>query len=87
MGFFLGSLPFGQWVGLCRGVDLRQQGSHNTGATNAGRVLGRKWGYLVFALDLLKGWIAVWFAIKGGETDEVSIAAGVCAVLWHVFSP
>jgi len=87
LGFCLGSLPFGHWVGLARGVDLRQQGSQNTGATNAGRILGRKWGYLVFVLDLFKGWIAVWLAIQWGSTDEVSIAAGVCAVLGHVFSP
>jgi glycerol-3-phosphate acyltransferase PlsY len=72
---------------LARGVDLRQQGSQNTGATNAGRMLGRKWGYFVFVLDLFKGWIAVWLAIQWGSTDEVSIAAGVCAVLGHVFSP
>jgi len=87
LGFCLGSLPFGHWVGLARGVDLRQQGSHNTGATNAGRVLGRKWGYLVFLLDLFKGWIAVWLAMKWGSTDEVGIATGVCAVVGHVFSP
>jgi glycerol-3-phosphate acyltransferase PlsY len=87
LGFCLGSLPFGHWVGLARGVDLRQQGSQNTGATNAGRILGRKWGYFVFVLDLFKGWIAVWLAIQWGSTDEVSIAAGVCAVLGHVFSP
>jgi glycerol-3-phosphate acyltransferase PlsY len=87
LGFCLGALPFGHWVGLSRGVDLRKQGSQNTGATNAGRILGRKWGYLVFILDMFKGWIAVWLAIKGGGTDEVSIAAGVCAVLGHVFSP
>lgn len=87
LGFFLGSLPFGHWVGLTRGVDLRKQGSQNTGATNAGRILGRKWGYLVFALDMFKGWIAVWLAVQGGSTDEVSIAAGVSAVLGHVFSP
>lgn len=87
LGFCLGSLPFGHWVGLARGVDLRQQGSQNTGATNAVRMLGRKWGYFVFVLDLFKGWIAVWLAIQWGSTDEVSIAAGVCAVLGHVFSP
>ena len=87
LGFCLGSLPFGHWVGLARGVDLRQQGSQNTGATNAGRILGRKWGYFVFVLDLFKGWIAVWLPIQWGSTDEVSIAAGVCAVLGHVFSP
>ncbi|MDA0324883.1 MAG: glycerol-3-phosphate acyltransferase, partial [Verrucomicrobia bacterium] len=48
LAFFLGSLPFGHWLALTRGVDLRKQGSGNTGATNVGRVLGKKWGYLVF---------------------------------------
>jgi len=86
--FFLGSLPFGQWLALARGVDLRKQGSGNTGATNVGRVLGKKWGILVFVLDLGKGWIAVALAKSVGNLPETwSIAVGVFAVLGHVFSP
>ena len=53
--YLVGSLPFGYWVGRLRGVNLFAAGSGNVGATNAGRVLGRKWGLLVFALDFLKG--------------------------------
>jgi acyl phosphate:glycerol-3-phosphate acyltransferase len=88
LAFFLGSLPFGHWLALTRGVDLRKQGSGNTGATNVGRVLGKKWGYLVFALDLGKGWLAVAMAQFAGElSDRWVLAAGVCAVLGHVFSP
>ena len=52
LAFFLGSLPFGHWLAMSRGIDLRQQGSKSTGATNVGRVLGKKWGVLVFLLDL-----------------------------------
>ena len=86
--FFLGSLPFGHWLALARGVDLRGQGSGNTGATNVGRVLGKKWGIFVFVLDLGKGWIAVALAKSVGNLPETwSLTVGVFAVLGHVFSP
>lgn len=88
IAFFLGSLPFGQWLALVRGVDLRSQGSGNTGATNVGRVLGKKWGIFVFVLDLGKGWIAVALAQRIGNLPETwSVTVGVFAVLGHVFSP
>ena len=86
--FFLGSLPFGHWLALVRGVDLRSHGSGNTGATNVGRVLGKKWGIFVFVLDLGKGWIAVDLAQRIGNLPETwSVTVGVFAVLGHVFSP
>ncbi len=86
--FFLGSLPFGHWLALARGVDLRGQGSGNTGATNVGRVLGKKWGIFVFVLDLGKGWISVALAKSVGNLPETwSVTVGVFAVLGHVFSP
>ena len=86
--FFLGSLPFGHWLALARGVDLREQGSGNTGATNVGRVLGKKWGIFVFVLDLGKGWIAVALAKSVGNLPETwSVTVGDFAVLGHVFSP
>ena len=53
--YLAGSVPFGLILGRLRGVDLREHGSKNIGATNAGRVLGRKWGALCFVLDVLKG--------------------------------
>jgi glycerol-3-phosphate acyltransferase PlsY len=53
--FLSGSIPFGLLIGRLRGVDIRQHGSKNIGATNVGRVLGRPWGFLCFGLDLLKG--------------------------------
>ena len=88
IAFFLGSLPFGQWLALVRGIDLRSQGSGNTGATNVGRVLGKKWGIFVFVLDLGKGWIAVALAKSVGNLPETwSVTVGVFAVLGHVFSP
>ena len=88
LAFFLGSLPFGYWLGRLRGLDVRQQGSKNTGATNVGRVLGKKWGFLVLALDIGKGWIAVTLATQVGHAgDPTAVATAVVAVLGHVFSP
>ena len=87
-GFFLGSLPFGFWLARAKGVDIRKKGSGNIGATNVGRILGREWGYLVFALDALKGWLAVWVAAEFLQTgDGGSVLTGMAAVAGHVFSP
>lgn len=53
--YLLGSIPFGLLVGRMQGLDIRRHGSGNVGATNVGRVLGRKWGVLVLILDMSKG--------------------------------
>ena len=87
-GFFLGSLPFGFWLAQVKGVDIRKKGSGNIGATNVGRILGKEWGYLVFALDALKGWLAVWVAAEFFQAGDVgSVLTGMAAVAGHVFSP
>ena len=59
VGYLLGSFPTGYLVGRFKGVDIRQHGSGNIGATNVVRVLGKGPGFLVFAVDALKGWLAV----------------------------
>ena len=53
--YLCGAIPFGLLVGRLKGVDIRTLGSKNIGATNVGRILGRPFGILVFALDVLKG--------------------------------
>lgn len=53
--YLLGSVPFGLLIAKAKGIDLRSVGSGNIGATNVGRALGRKWAYLCFLLDALKG--------------------------------
>jgi glycerol-3-phosphate acyltransferase PlsY len=88
LAFLLGSLQFGFWLGRLKGIDIRKQGSGNIGATNVGRILGRGWGYLVFALDFAKGWIGVWVAQKLGDPADLwVVAAGLFSVLGHVFTP
>ncbi len=55
--YLIGSIPFGYLAGRLNGIDLREHGSHNIGATNAVRVLGKRWGIPVFICDFLKGYV------------------------------
>ena len=65
--YLLGAIPFGYLVARARGVDIFSAGSGNIGATNVGRVLGRRLGILVFVLDFLKGAIPR----RWGQVDGV----------------
>src|SRR3984957_3377478 len=59
VSYLIGSIPSGYLVARTQGVDIRQHGSKNIGATNVLRVMGKKWGYLVFVCDSFKGFLAV----------------------------
>jgi acyl-phosphate glycerol 3-phosphate acyltransferase len=91
-GYLIGAIPFGYLLGRWRGIDIRQQGSGNIGATNVGRVLGRRFGILVFLLDFAKGAVpcavaqglAADLAPVGGR-DLPAVAAGLAAFLGHLF--
>jgi len=88
IGFLFGSLPFGLWWGrLFGGIDVREHGSRNLGATNVFRLLGPSHGIAVLLLDILKGAAAVLVARRLGGTEVVSILGGLFAVLGHLFSP
>jgi len=89
-GYLLGAIPFGYLAGCLAGVDIRQFGSGNIGATNVLRTLGRKFGYPVFLADTLKGYLAVrtafWlFAGNSAAAYLPGIVAAVCVVLGHSF--
>jgi len=86
VGYALGAINPAAIIAKVFHVDLRSEGSGNPGATNVGRVLGPRWGVLVGALDILKGFLpAVVFGIIGGQTaGEV---AGLAAVVGHITSP
>lgn len=87
LSYLLGSIPNGLW--LCRAlwhVDLRQHGSHNIGATNAWRTLGKGPGFLVFFLDMLKGLLAVWLGEMLVGTPLVMNFCGVLAIVGHSLS-
>jgi glycerol-3-phosphate acyltransferase PlsY len=64
LAFFLGSIPFGLLIAKSRGIDIRQHGSGNIGATNVMRVLGRNFGIPCLILDALKGFIPVAIAVN-----------------------
>jgi acyl phosphate:glycerol-3-phosphate acyltransferase len=89
--YLLGSVPFGLIIARAYGKDLRSIGSGNIGATNVSRALGRKWGYLCFGLDLLKGFVPMLVAmyILPQELTAAKIwlwlAVGTAAILGHVF--
>ena len=74
ISYLLGSIPFGYLVARAHGIDIRQHGSGNIGATNVMRVLGKKPGYTVYACDTIKGLVAVLIAkyIAGHYSITVS---------------
>lgn len=99
-GYLLGSIPTSIWVGkLYKGVDIREHGSGNAGATNTFRLLGWKAGLIVSLIDLGKGFVSSYFIYKlafiiTGEvvtlpnwdlTTFVQLVAGLMAVVGHMF--
>jgi len=87
IAYLAGSIPSAYIAGKLRGVDLRQHGSGNLGATNVARVLGRNTGIAVFAADFLKGFLPVFFLPMYTETLRPGLWAlvyGVAAILGHV---
>ena len=87
IGYLAGSIPFAYLAGKAHGIDLRQHGSGNLGATNAIRVLGKKTGLAVYLADTLKGFVPV--ALLPGLLDTSTphlwaIAIGVAAIIGHV---
>lgn len=100
LSYLLGSIPSSVWVGkLYKGIDIRDYGSGNAGATNTFRILGWKAGLIVAAIDLSKGFVAAYFISQIGfhlgdlptqigvwHTDIfMRIIAGVFAVVGHMF--
>lgn len=86
--YLLGSLPFGYWIAkYVYGVDIRKHGSGNIGATNILRVLGVKAAVVVFALDVLKGWLPSFWVLRATQTEGWAILAGALAIAGHSLSP
>ncbi|MSP07119.1 MAG: glycerol-3-phosphate 1-O-acyltransferase [Chitinophagaceae bacterium] len=93
LAYLIGSIPTAVWVSKSIfGIDIRDYGSGNAGATNTFRILGSKWGSLVMLVDVTKGIIAtsLYIFIPFYLTHELArtnfmIALGMVAVLGHVF--
>src|SRR5687767_5009578 len=93
LAYLVGSIPFGLMVGKLKGVDPRTAGSGNIGASNVGRLLGRKFFAVVFLLDLLKGLLPMLLAgrvLQGAgqeaRTYFVWLLVGFAAIVGHMFS-
>lgn len=84
--FLVGSVSPASIVARTRGHDLAGSGSGNPGATNAGRVLGARWGVVVGVLDVAKGLVPTLLALHLGGSP-VAYLVGAAAVLGHVWSP
>jgi len=88
--YLLGSIPFGLLIAKAHGMDLRSIGSGNIGATNVSRALGRKWAYVCFMLDVLKGMVpmlVIMFIAKpaGVVMLLLWLVVGCAAILGHIF--
>lgn len=98
VAYLIGAMPFGYLVAKAvKGIDIREHGSKNIGATNVGRVLGLKWFFAVFLLDFLKAAIPVtalaytaWphergIVPEGWPQSAVAAIAGLCILLGNMF--
>jgi acyl phosphate:glycerol-3-phosphate acyltransferase len=89
LAFLLGSIPFGLFIARLKGIDIRQHGSGNIGATNVLRVVGKKHGITCLVLDMLKGLIPTMVAISlirfEGQPGGMAIAPLLPHA--HVFPP
>ena len=87
LGYVMGALPNGVWIGkYFKKVDIREHGSKNSGATNAYRVLGPKFGIMVLVADALKGFLPPFIASRFGVSGNVLLAIGVLAIVGHSLS-
>jgi len=94
LAYLIGSIPTAVWYGrIFFGIDVREHGSGNSGATNSFRVMGKKAGIIVMLIDVLKGFLStqsgVWFVhagyIKPDDLILFQSAFGIAAVLGHIF--
>jgi len=97
IAYLAGSIPFGLIVGRANGIDPRTAGSGNIGATNLGRLLGLKYFFIVFFLDLLKGllpmavasWVLSLYGPAADRTPVINILhllIGFACICGHMFS-
>ncbi len=87
ISYLVGSIPFAYLAGKAKGIDLRQHGSGNLGATNAIRVLGKRIGGLVYLADTLKGMLPPLLLppnIESARPELWAIVFGIAAILGHV---
>jgi len=90
--YVLGSIPSAVWVGRAvRGIDVREHGSGNMGATNVARVIGVPWALFVAVIDIAKGFAPVfWLGPIAGQAvgllpDDARLILGAAAIIGHLY--
>ncbi len=84
LGYLCGSLPFAIWITrLVKGVDVREAGSGHATTTNTIRQAGLVWGALVFVLDVSKGFLPVWLALRYAPAGWIVPLTAALAVIGH----
>lgn len=85
--YLIGSIPFGFLIGKMRGVDVRTVGSKNIGATNVYRTVGKKWGFLAFFCDFLKGFVPSCLAsCLIPHPSSLPVLVGLACVIGHTLT-
>jgi len=85
--YLVGSIPFGYLIGRMCGVDVRTVGSKNIGATNVYRTVGKKWGFLAFFCDFLKGFLPACFAsVLVPQPSFLPVLVGLACVIGHTLT-
>lgn len=85
--YFAGAIPSGVWIGkIFKGIDVRDYGSKNSGATNCYRVMGAKLGIAVLVVDILKGFLPMLIASKYVTGPFQTVFLGMVIILAHTFS-
>ena len=92
LAYLIGSIPTALWIGRAtHGVDVREHGSKNAGATNTFRILGRKCGWIVLTIDVLKGLVAsslpLIFAEDYSKNELLlfQISTSLVCIIGHIF--
>jgi len=87
--YLVGAIPFGLLIGRIVGADVRREGSGNIGATNVGRVLGKKLGILTLVCDVGKGFLPLWAVASllpdTSGREWLVMACGLATVVGHMF--
>lgn len=85
--YFAGAIPSGVWIGkIFKGIDVRDYGSKNSGATNCYRVMGAKLGIAVLVVDILKGFLPMLIASKYVTGPFQTVFLGMVIILAHTYS-
>ena len=84
--YVAGSIPFGLLLARAKGIDLRQVGSGNIGATNVARAMGKGWAIAVLAADASKGFVPVWLGRRFDLPAWAIALAGAAAIVGHMFT-